>query len=92
LVGLFRHPDSARAIGAAYLALHPEEANADDLVKLISDVPEDPMVTLHASDAELRTWVRRRQAHDFASGHIVKLDGWLLSATEGRLCALTVLT
>lgn len=92
LVGLLKHRDSARAIGRAYLALRPEEENADSLVKLISYAPEDPMVARQASDAELRAWLRRRQAHDFATGYIVKLDGWLLSATEVRLCALTVLT
>jgi hypothetical protein len=37
-------------------------------------------------------WVRRRQARDFANGHIVKPEGRLLSAPEGGLCALTVLT
>jgi hypothetical protein len=92
LVGLFKHRDSARAVGAAYLALHPEEANADALVRLIGDAPEDPVVIHEASPPELRAWLRRRQTHDFANGHIVKLDGWLLSRTEGRLCALSALT
>jgi hypothetical protein len=92
LVSLFKHRDSARAIGSAYLALRPEEGKAKVLLALISDAPEDPMVTPRASDAELRAWLRRRQAHDFANGHVVKLEGWLLSATERRLCALTVLT
>jgi hypothetical protein len=92
LVGLFKHRDSARAIGAAYLALHPAEANTDHLVEVITHPPEDPLLIAHAGDAELRAWVRRRQAHDFATGNIVKLDGWLLSATEARLCALAALT
>jgi hypothetical protein len=92
LVSLFKHRDSARAIGSAYLALRPEEADAEDLVQLISNASGDPMVTAHATEAELRAWLRRRQAHDFANGRIVKLDGWLLSATEVRLCALTALT
>ena len=85
LVGVFRHRDSARAIGAAYLAMRPEEENADNLVELITHAAGDPLVIHDATDAELRAWIRRRQAHDFASDHIVKLDGWLLSATEGRL-------
>jgi hypothetical protein len=92
LVGLFKHPDSARAIGAAYLALHPEEENADTLVRLISYAPEDPIAIPEASAPALRAWLRRRQAHDFANGRVVKLDGWLLAATDVRLCALTALT
>ena len=72
--------------------MRPEEKNADNLVELITHAAGDPLVIHDATDAELRAWIRRRQAQDFASEHIVKLDGWLLSATEGRLCALAVLT
>jgi hypothetical protein len=92
LVGLFKHRDSARAIGSVYLATCPEEANAHKLVELIVGADDDPLVVHGTNDAELRAWVRRRQARDFATARIVNLDGWLLSATEVRLCALACLT
>lgn len=92
LVGLFKHRDSARAIGSAYLTTRPEEANTHKLVQLITGADEDPFVVDRTSDTELCAWVRRRQARDFATGRIVNLDGWLLSATEVRICALAALT
>ena len=92
LAGLFKHRDSARAIGSAYLALRPEEADPYNLVELITRADQDPLVVHHTSATELRAWLRRRQARDFATGRIVNLDGWLLSATEVRLCALVALT
>ena len=92
LVGLFKHRDSARAIGSAYLATRPEEANPYNLLELITRADQEPLVVHRTSAMELRDWLRRRQADDFATGRIVKLDGWLLSATEVRLCALVALT
>ena len=42
-------------------------------------------------DAELEVSIRRRVREDFAQGRVVRLDGWILSSTEARLCALTAL-
>jgi hypothetical protein len=92
LVGLFKHHDSARAIGSLYLATHPEEADAHKLLELVIRADDGPLVVHGTSDTELRAWVRRRQARDFATARIVNLDGWLLSATEVRICALAGLT
>lgn len=92
LVGLFKHRGSARAIGRVYLAARPEEADARRLVDLIGRADDDPPLLDAANDTELRAWIRQRQARDFATGRIVKLDGWLLSATEVRICALAALT
>jgi hypothetical protein len=91
LVGLFKHPASARAIGAVYLAGHPEEADARRLIELVIGADGDPPAIRDMSDPELRAWLRGRLARDFATERIVKLDGWLLAATEVRLCALVAL-
>jgi hypothetical protein len=93
LVSLFKRRDSARAIGSIYLAARPEEADTHKLVKLVIRGADDvPLVVHHTSDTALRAWFRERQARDFATGRIVNLDGWLLSATEVRICALAALT
>jgi hypothetical protein len=87
LVGIFREPASARAIGRAYLRQAPEEADAARLLALIH--PGD-CAALSAS--ELRRAVAARQRADFAAGRTVLLDGWVLSRTEARLCALAAVT
>ena len=92
LVGLFKHRHSARAIGSVYLATHSEEADAHKLVELVIRGDGDPLVAGCTSDTGLRAWLHRRQARDFATGRVVNLDGWLLSATEVRICALAALT
>jgi hypothetical protein len=35
--------------------------------------------------------LQRRIRQDFVEEKVVKLQGWILSATEARLCALTAL-
>jgi hypothetical protein len=92
LVGLLRHRDSARIIGAAYLSTRPEEADARKLVEYILGADRAPPVMDRMSDTELRAWLRQRLGRDFATDRIVSLDGWLLSATEVRLCALAAVT
>jgi hypothetical protein len=87
LVAVFREPESARVIGRAYLRQAPEEADSARLVALIH-----PGDCSSLGDAELRRAVIARQRADFGSGRTVLLDGWLLSRTEARLCALAALT
>lgn len=65
------------ALGRAYLHLYPEEASPSRLARLI---PADPV---------LRTIQVRA---DFAAEKVVILDGWILSQTECRYCALHALT
>ena len=46
--------------------------------------PDDPLTTILADD------VAARVRDDFADGRVVVLNGWMLSITEARLCALAV--
>lgn len=80
---------SARAIGEAYLnAGHAEETSADRLVWLIFGEQPPAVVT----GTEVRAFIGRRLRQDFANGAVVRIDGWMLSVTEARLCALAVAT
>ena len=48
--------------------------------------------TLHrATDRELRQVMARAAKQDFRDGRTTHLDGWVVSLTEARLCALTTL-
>lgn len=86
LRGFFRHPDSAAAIGRAYLHIHPEEADPQRLLaRLLPDA--EPLLARE----DLRRALAARQAADFAGGRTLRLDGWVLSLTEARLCAAAAL-
>jgi hypothetical protein len=65
---------AARAIGAAYLRAHPNDSLTD--ARAIATQP--------------RAHIAARVREDFAAGRVVLLDGWMLSVTEARLCALAL--
>jgi len=80
---------SARKLGELYRQRFPD----DDL----SRWPEDLMAASGmAAGIEFSSltlgWLRdsleARVRRDFAQGYVVKLEGWILSRTEARLCAL----
>jgi len=87
LAALFGSPSSARAIGRRYLTIRPEEASAAILVEAI--VRDHPCAG--TTERQLRDLMRRAIRDDFACGDTVTLDGWVLSVTEARLCALAAL-
>ncbi|HYM82218.1 MAG TPA: hypothetical protein VEY91_12515 [Candidatus Limnocylindria bacterium] len=91
LVGLLRHPASARVIGTAYLEAIPAEADAPILVDAIAAGLEGGPAALRADANALRRRLLRRIEHDFELETTVRLQGWIVSRTEARLCALATL-
>ena len=83
LAALFHHQASARTIGRTYLQQHPLETNVHHLLEEIVASP--------ANDRELMVVLQQRIQKDFVEERVVKLDGWILSVTEARLCAPTAL-
>lgn len=85
----------ASRIGAAYLARHPDESDYRrlrhllnlDLPRKAPDSPDWGWLVEHVGQVR----IRRQIEDDFASGKTVQLDGWVLSETEVRLCALVLL-
>lgn len=80
--------ERVRELGAHYRAAVPNENSAAALRAAISD----------AGRRRLRLpWMRRPSMEqqvqdDFAAGRTVLVQGWVLSATEARQCALFSLT
>jgi hypothetical protein len=92
LANFFHNKESARAIGLEYLRIVPAEANARQLTHLIcSPWAQRYDETAHADAAKIKTILLRQQREDFEMGRIVELQGWILSQTEARLCALAAL-
>jgi hypothetical protein len=88
LQALLPHRDSALWLGRHYLASTPQEADASRLRTLLAGALGDAQT---ATDA-LRGRVRQAIRADFAANRVVDVNGWLLSRTEARLCALASLT
>jgi hypothetical protein len=82
---------SARAVGRAYLARFPEERAPIPLTRLILEgMTGSGAEASRLGKRELQAQIAARLRADFAEGYIAKIDGWLLSRTEGRLCALAL--
>ena len=93
LTAVVRHTASASTVGAAYLRQRPEEANQRRLAELM--LSADPTLRRRITTAR-GGHVRRRleQCHraDLAHSRTAKIDGWIVSLTEARLCALVALS
>lgn len=92
LAALLTHKESAKVIGIAYVQKYPQEAGVRILLDQIASSPAVGDVGLFgAADQNLRELLERMIREDFAVDRVVKLQGWILSATEARLCALAAL-
>ena len=86
-------PASAAAVGRAYLADHPDEADRDRLAaQLGAGLRCQDCDPARSDTARLRAGLARQLRADFGQSRVVRVDGWVLSLTEARLCALAALT
>ncbi|HXD79145.1 MAG TPA: hypothetical protein VN616_15110 [Puia sp.] len=69
-----------KKIGAAYRASVPDESKRSTLGDLLTAGLPD--------DAGLANQLGSKVRQDFAAGRIVTVDGWVLSVTEARQCAM----
>lgn len=92
LTHLLTHVESARVVGAEYLKSNPEEADCRELRGLLLEslkLKESEMCDWDWSDIQER--LRAQVRADFQNSRTVRLNGWVLSETEGRLSALVAL-
>lgn len=87
LLGLLSDPHAAAAIGTEYLNSSARSWQRAELVRALR--PQGERV---ADRRQLATWLLERQRDDFGADRTVTLQGWTLSLTEARLCALTALS
>lgn len=90
---VYHCPESAKVIGLEYLRTTPEEAHKAVLLELICRRSASNQSRLLKSDDPtmrrvLQKWIRK----DFELGRTVFVNGWMLSQTEARLCAVTALS
>ncbi|MBI4623510.1 MAG: hypothetical protein HY736_09880 [Verrucomicrobia bacterium] len=82
LLAVLRDGRVVRDLGRRYREVVPAEDNARALVRAI-------LAGSHATaPAPLPARVRNQVQRDFKAGRTVTLNGWILSVTEARQCAL----
>ena len=82
---IFSNSKSASIVGAEYLRQCPEESSLEGLEGLL------PQLSSDASSELILKVIKERVEADFASAEVVYLNGWMISRTEARVCALNTL-
>jgi hypothetical protein len=86
ITDLFSNPAAAQSLGRLYLASHAEEADSGFLTAMLFGLPHGQPWAGGAEGA--RRHLALEQRRDFAESRIAVVDGWILSRTEARICAL----
>ena len=84
---LFSHMVDIKAVkeaGAAYRKINPAEDDRSKLSGLL--LGEHQQQKLNKN--EIQTLLDKQVTSDFKTGNIVVADGWVMSRTEARQCAL----
>lgn len=76
------------SIGLAYLKKFPGYSGQRKLKVLLLSSFDDGNRGKPGSPDEIRRYLSDKVKQDFDQGHILELDGWLISETESRQCAL----
>lgn len=92
MVSIFNNELSAKVVGAEYLRLSQSDADLEHMLDSICRTcGHDTQALMDKDDQQLRDVLVARQRQDFSEGQTVRVQGWVLSKTEARLCALTTL-
>ena len=79
------HEDTIKLIGSNYLRQVPKENNKQILKNLI-------LANISSSNSDLEKVIESQIKEDFETENNVMVNGWVLSMTEIRQCALYSLT
>ncbi len=91
-IQLYARPESAAAVGAAFIRLHPDEAEPAALLRLLELPARTGSLASSVIESQHLVRLRQRVRRDFREGQVTKLRGWTLALTELRLCALVHLS
>jgi hypothetical protein len=88
--GLIRHRASAERIGRRYLATLPAATDRSRLLAMSPAIGSALQAIRHRPEVAAGL-LRRGINDDFSRADTVIVDGWVLAATEARLCAVIAL-
>ena len=90
LSGMLGNTESARAVGNAYLCTNPCDADRAVLERALCG--SNPCNKQFIDQPGLRAAVMSQVRSDYELGRVANVEGWILSQTEARLCALVTMT
>lgn len=91
MLGKFCDEQTIRNIGAGYRKQVPAESTRAQLTHLL--LTDDAGKTTSESDhSAIEQLLETKTHNDFAAYRLVDLEGWIISVTEARQCALFSLT
>jgi len=76
-----------RGIGFHYKKLVPSMYKQATLKRLLLSDSNGMQVAL-TNDSETKEWLKKKVSHDFMTFNIITVNGWVISSTEFRQCAL----
>jgi hypothetical protein len=80
---------AARRLGSLYVRQVPAEDDPHTLARLaIGAQQANDVDSIDLDGLSLRRRIDAQVRGDFVSGNTIRVDGWILSRTEARLCAL----
>jgi hypothetical protein len=85
LLELFGDPHTVRELGIAYRRGFPDQSEPEQLARAVLSRSGPRQST---AGVDLQAFIRRRIRRDFDYGETVRLNGWILSVTEARQCAM----
>ena len=91
LAAVLRARRGARVLGRHALVALDRPGSRELATQVLATVPGGAEALASASDDELRALLATGVRDDFAAERTVRCGGWVLSATEARLCALAAL-
>jgi hypothetical protein len=80
--------NTIRNIGMTYRLQTPAESEADKLAELLSMDSAGNKISSSTDDLFIQNLINQKIKHDFETDSTVIVNGWVLTLTEARQCAL----
>ncbi len=77
-----------RGIGRAYRLQTPTESGVDKLTDLLSADEGGNKISSSSEELSIQNLINQKIKHDFETDNTVIVNGWVLTVTEARQCAL----
>ena len=86
-LGKLADKSTIREIGFHYKKLIPSMYKQTTLRRLLLSDSNGTQVAL-TDDSAMKEWLKKRISHDFMTFNIITVNGWVISSTEFKQCAL----
>ena len=87
VLGEFTDENTIREIGLHYREKFPSVNTKERLRKLLI-MDQNGRQTAPTDDLALNVWIKDKIRRDFSAFNTITVDGWVISVTESRQCAL----